>query len=127
MKITKDDLDENNIYHGSNPPIQFPPMAEGQDGWEVSGAVREIQRLNVVCLADIETEELPLKVGCAEFIPDNLTIRLTIANRSEFYEVDMERDTLEDWLTHINRKRWATSEVLGDLAQVWIYHKDKVK
>jgi hypothetical protein len=82
---------------------------------------------NIVCLSDVEDFVPPKVIGSAEFIEDNLTIRVYLdKEKSSYYEVDMERHDLEGWLTHLNRKIYTTSEMLGDLARLWIYHKDKI-
>lgn len=37
------------------------------------------------------------------------------------YQVDLERDCLEEWLVHIARKTWATNRVIADLALAWAW------
>lgn len=73
--------------------------------------------------------ETPNRIGCAEFIEENLTIRLCgIGAAPEgYFEVDATRGDLVWWLEHLNRKSWITSEMLGDFVRVWLSKKAEAK
>lgn len=62
------------------------------------------------------------RVGCARWIADLKVIRLYVypSQRKRFYEVDVERESLSQWLSHLDRKTWATPQVLTCLWRCWV-------
>jgi hypothetical protein len=60
----------------------------------------------------------PNRIGRVRFVKRNLTLRLYYS-RGYYYELDLERDTFQEWIRHIQRKRWWRSEMMPDVFEAW--------